>query len=499
MRLLALVAVLAAGCAHVRPECSAHGGPPWLEVRSAHFVVHSNLGRADAERMTSELELALAGLHRAMRLDVPPTARVETVVFRSAGELQEVIEHDRIVGFWRTDWRGPLILMGGQSSLTGSDSDLATVKHELTHFVAAHHFGRQPRWFAEGLARYFETLTVDGEKKLVRSGQLESDSLYKVRMERLLPLEKLWRWGPPGSAPAAFESAAYASSWLWVHFLVNQHKERWKGFLDRLRQREEPRAAFEASFAGVELDEATQRYLELGEYRVTIAPLGAADTRLEVAPFADADVHALLARLAPSASKANELSKALQLDPGDVRALEEQAHEQKDKARRLELARALTTQHPTAAGFRILAAALPRKPEHRAERIAALEHAAELDPDSPLVTVDLARAYRENNQTKSAASAAARAVELMPWEPRAWFEHGVNLAAAGKCAEAISAGRRALELLPHGAKALAKALSGRVQRWEATCSQQRALQDDHRDREVDDEPGDVDERRDEGR
>ncbi|MBL8958057.1 MAG: hypothetical protein JNK82_45205, partial [Myxococcaceae bacterium] len=297
MRPVLAAAVLAAtGCATVRPECGIHGGTPWLEVRSEHFVMHTNLDEPDALRMSAELELGLAALHRAMRQGVPKTpAPVEAVVLRNVDQLQGAIGQSNVVGYWRPDWRGPLIVMGGQSTLTASDRDLATLKHELTHFVSAYHLGRQPRWVAEGLGRYFQTLGVDVEKRLVRSGELERDALAQVQWQGLLPLEKLWRWGPPGSLPPELESAAYASSWLWVHFLFNRHKGPLKQFFDRLRAREEPRAAFEAVFPNPKLlYEEAKRYLDLGDYRVTVAPLGEVATGATVKPFSNSDVHGLL-------------------------------------------------------------------------------------------------------------------------------------------------------------------------------------------------------------
>jgi hypothetical protein len=45
-------------------------------------------------------------------------------------------------------------------SLEGLDHDPTTVTHELTHVISYNALTRQPPWFAEGLATYFETVRI---------------------------------------------------------------------------------------------------------------------------------------------------------------------------------------------------------------------------------------------------------------------------------------------------------------------------------------------------
>ncbi|MBL8957312.1 MAG: hypothetical protein JNK82_41450, partial [Myxococcaceae bacterium] len=201
----------------------------------------------------------------------------------------------------------------------------------------------------------------------------------------------------------------------------------------------------------------------------------------------------------PPRDKGEQISAALKLDPDNALALEEQAHAERRPPQKLALARALTARRPTAVGYRLLAQALGRKAEQRPARIAALEQAVALDAALVPALVDLSDALRVDGQRDRALELSTRAAELAPYDPRAAWSNAESLAKLNRCPEAVAAGRRALELLGHGSKGLARVLTARVKGWEQGCSEQRAPQDDHRDGEVDDQPGDVDDRGDEGR
>ncbi|MBK7857945.1 MAG: DUF1570 domain-containing protein [Archangiaceae bacterium] len=473
---LVAAALATVGCVHLgaTPECSAHGGDRWVEVKSAHFVVHSNLEPAVAVEGAEQLELTLAALHRAMRVSVPPPgAPIEAVLLRTTEQLQAAIETRHVVGQMRTDWRGPLVLIGGEARLTEDAPILHTLKHELVHYVAAHHLGPQPKWVAEGLARYFETLTLDPGKRLVRSGQLHDDAQDLVRSGNLTPLDTLWRWR--SQLPPEAETAGYASSWAWVHFLFNRHRERLGAFLKGLQRREAPRAAFDAAFAGVDLTELAdeaQHYVDVGSYRVTTVMLGEADTATTVGPYADSAVHATLARLAPKGSphRAHELEVALQLNARERDAVRERVHAERDSSKKLELARTLATgPEATALDYRLLADALGRSAAARAERTRALEQALQLSPDDADALRALAHTVLSQRETARAVELAERAVKLAPYEPSGYVVLSDGLRAEGRCPEARAALERAAELMVHAPPAKARWLSRHAGKLEAAC------------------------------
>src|SRR6185295_16973348 len=86
MGLVALAAVLEAGCATFKPQaCPAGGGYPWYEVATPHFQILSDLDppalRAAAVRMERERE----ALVQVLKWD--PDVRSLIVHFRSEPEL----------------------------------------------------------------------------------------------------------------------------------------------------------------------------------------------------------------------------------------------------------------------------------------------------------------------------------------------------------------------------------------------------------------------------
>lgn len=99
------------------------------------------------------------------------------------------------------------------------DEFLDTLTHEMNHQVLYHRVKNPPRWFSEGLAQYhsvFNRKIIVGNIKLGSLLQIKSaaDKGKLIRLEDLILKEQ----GFDGST----KSLAYAESWSFVHFLMNQ-------------------------------------------------------------------------------------------------------------------------------------------------------------------------------------------------------------------------------------------------------------------------------------
>jgi hypothetical protein len=167
--LLALATL--AGCSALQNKpftCPQKGGAAWTEVKSAHFVLRSDLDRDDAERASAELEWTLAALATlGFGAQEAPPARIEVAYFRREQDARMVL--DRLMAgafYWsgRHDLeRTPLAVVYGDFV----NATRRTFQHELTHFLVHTYYGNVPRWLDEGLAKYLETLEVDGDKTVV--------------------------------------------------------------------------------------------------------------------------------------------------------------------------------------------------------------------------------------------------------------------------------------------------------------------------------------------
>lgn len=438
-----------ASCATLRPECERHGGTPWRELQTVHFTVRTNLDAEEGREAALSFERALGALRQAFPGEREPTGRIDAVVFRSNPQLQDIAENPGIVGLMQEDWHGHLVAAGSASSLTGAYAKGGVVMHELTHYVASYALARQPRWFAEGLADYFEGLQLDGGH--ARAGDANADALGLLQITAPLPFDSLWEWDSPFSTDDRLTALRYATSWLFVHYFYNRRFEQLTRYFAALANDEPPRAAFGRAFDGVDgstLDREVRAYLNGGEYEAFIYELKPVDTQVQERPVPDAAVHAMLVRLAHTPErKRRELDAALAIDPSAPSALTIQALDEERAEVQLSLAQRLTTLHPKkVAGWRLLARALKRSGRSVAESMAALRQARSLAPADAYVLEELGADLLLDGSVSEAVAVLHEAVSLAPGSLLATARLARALALSNQCADAKQALERAQEL-----------------------------------------------------
>jgi hypothetical protein len=138
-------------------------------VRSEHFVVQTDAGPDVAAELTSEYERIFSFFENvAFHAQRSPKGLTQVVVFQNDEDYRKVAP--RLTdGFFRA--RGgapydphPLLVM---SHVGGNSEVLETFCHELTHRFVAFHFPTAPTWVHEGLATYYQTLRIEGDKAIV--------------------------------------------------------------------------------------------------------------------------------------------------------------------------------------------------------------------------------------------------------------------------------------------------------------------------------------------
>ncbi|MFP2910806.1 hypothetical protein ACLESD_38370, partial [Pyxidicoccus sp. 3LFB2] len=354
MAFLGLVLSVLSGCTSMRAQCPAEGGRPWVEVRSPHFSVRTNLDTETAEEAARELELLRQGLLQAWASSFDPPGSVEVIVLHNRSALQE-FTNIRIEGFSATTADGPVLVLAGNAyAFSESPADMGTQAHELTHYLSEFALVRQPRWLSEGLAAYLESIYLRPEKHEVILGGLHLPFLNHVQRSGWRTLNELWEWDGKELLSTAESRQYYASAWLWVHFFISRHGARFEDFQTRLMRGEEPRVAWEQAFRGVkDLAGELHGYVYGGRhvtYPTVTAPLKSVKSPLVTRPLAPAEVHAIRAQLflmTPGASPPEErlenaqreMAQALKEEPGNVSAILLRIRSTADPARRLELAR----------------------------------------------------------------------------------------------------------------------------------------------------------------
>jgi tetratricopeptide (TPR) repeat protein len=464
------------GCAEARLACPQRGGAPWLDLSTEHFLVHTDLSAEQARASIATLEQIHASLHQAAWQGTPaPRVRLEIVLLRSLGELNQFMPR-AVEGVTWSDQGGKqlIIAQAGQASalytVRGGDRILkvnravrpdVTLAHEIAHALNNSFFRRQPLWLAEGMAEYLETVTYDAGSR--RSTIGEPPGMLMARFNRRDRRPK------PGILLADRRvvrttdevRAFYADSWALVHWLLNRRPAEFNRFQQRLRQGEDPDAAWDAEIGarGADLDDAVAGYLDEilrngGEYHLFSVEVPVWDGQVRSAPMSDGEVHALWARVlraspaaVPAARIGAEVEEALRQDPLSPAVLEV-ALPELPADERLQRARAAVAAHPDDwRAHALLADALESLPD----RAAALEQAIARGPQSFELLRALSRVRAAQGRGDEAVELAMRALSLGGVNPVSLIVLSTGLAVSGNCPEAVRVLRRALDFADHGA------------------------------------------------
>jgi hypothetical protein len=472
-------AVLAIGllgaCAHGPATASANTAG-WHAVKTPHFRVYTDAPEAQARAQALRLESLRASLLLAFPPGTDTPLPVEVVVFASRDALSWFVS-PRQLGYTRYSDSELRIVMSAEAFADGESQFTATVAHELTHYLSQYAVKQQPRWLAEGLATFLETLTLtaDGRAvfgrapyaKLVLVRQLFGQERSVYGQRETMPW--LWQWSALPLAqvralPEDQESGSYALAWAWLHLLMNQRRPQLDAFFAGLNRGEAPQDAFTRAFAADppgSLEARLRAYVFTNMPGWSLMQPDVSQMALEVTPLSEAAVHALRAKLfvrdrppvqEPQRFIDFELNEALRLDPKQTDARELRAEQAQDYAAAKQLA--LETDDDTA--WALLAQLLIEGPARDADafrqEVFARAGARLQDPRALTLAALGMGMLGDLNLAKRHAE---RARVLAPWSTGANVAMAVVAKLLGDCAAADEAERTALALLRHRADAAA--------------------------------------------
>jgi tetratricopeptide (TPR) repeat protein len=340
--LLLLAALTASVAALASPPAYAERGEAvgWSSVRTRNFTVVGEAREKDLRRVAVRLEEYRAALARLLP-EGPTDASAPTtvIVFRDdnayrpfkpvmrgqtanyvAGYFQPSAEVNYITLALDSDWsRGP-----------GS-----ILLHEYTHLLVNNYFRAAPLWLKEGLAEFYSTALVSGDRRRVTTGAQLPSRVRQLRGVQLIPLRTLFEIDQ--QSPYYFETVKrglfYAQSWALAHFILNgeggSRRARLPRFVELLAGGVAPADAFRQAF-GLDLDAADASlasYVRLGVYSEaseTFARPLDFDSQLRSEPMPEAEGLALLGDLLLHTERGEEsegyLARAIALDPKLARA-----------------------------------------------------------------------------------------------------------------------------------------------------------------------------------
>jgi hypothetical protein len=496
-----LWSLLAVGCAGgARAAATSGGGAAWRRLQTEHVDLITDLPEADALTAATGLERTREALLRAAWSKLSSTrqtARLRVVALASGLDFERYFGRD-LDGF-HTGLNGDTIVLWGtpkhweRRERVTDVSTTSTFRHELVHHLAAGIYGRQPRWFAEGLAQFLETISIrdDGTKAALGLPNFAASRRY--RATRALGVNDALAWGRPLAGENEVEvSGLYGLSWMMIAWMFNTQRDAFDAYQAALARGEDPARAWAASFGSWKLedmDKALYQYALHGDVTVYNVDLAPADVKPTVAPLGAADVHALRAQLALLAAgmkkgrdrafdeeAEREIAEALALEPGHVAALRlshESRHPLSD-AETLARVREQTRRRPDDGEAWLFLGSRLRRAADAAEREDALRKAVTLLPSQATADNALAWFLVQSGRGEEALPLATRASLRAPWNPAILDTYAASLFAVGRCPDALLVQARAVENLPEPTKgsAPARPYLDALHRYRQACGQE---------------------------
>lgn len=226
----------------------------FTRVDSPHFVLYGQLSSEQLEQHARKLETLLAGmLGYAWQGREGLPLRINVMMLPDAKLLTE-LARDRVGGYMANPLLfEPWIIM----PTPDSEHDFGTACHELTHALAAQVMPYQPRWFAEGIAMFYETTRIRSGQLVI--GEAPLSALYELNALDLTPPDQLF---DPRADP--LEGTFYSTSWLLVHYLMAKRTDAFVAYQRALARGQTHEDAWQKAFPdlhGSAIETALKTYL----------------------------------------------------------------------------------------------------------------------------------------------------------------------------------------------------------------------------------------------
>jgi hypothetical protein len=185
--------------------------------------------------------------------------------------------------------RQPVIVLSASSNVAGADRIEA---HELVHAISHAVIPVQPRWFAEGMAKFYETVDIgDDYADIGRAPDYRGQPLVIHHLE---PLPTIFAC----KSLACTDYAFYATAWAFYTYLANARPDLLASYEAALVQTGEPDAAMKQAFSSVspgQLDQDMRQWLVNGKHSVLHFKVQLQQPAIAVRELHDADVYAIRA------------------------------------------------------------------------------------------------------------------------------------------------------------------------------------------------------------
>jgi hypothetical protein len=209
--------------------------------------------------------------------------------------------------------------------------DVETViAHEVSHAISFAVLHQQPRWLAEGMAMYFETMQFNADNTAVDVGVGPRSGSRPRRMGEPVPVSTLLSWKTHDYEHS--EHRLYSTAWALFTFLLNAHRAELLRYIELLQESDlaaqrvvvPTMRTWDQAFASLPLatvDQELRSWLVSGQHIVLHFRLESRASPIVQRTLSDAEVHAIQGYLiANRRQKREHIAAALRLEPTNVLA-----------------------------------------------------------------------------------------------------------------------------------------------------------------------------------
>jgi len=194
----------------------------WVHLASEHFTLMSNAGSREAARIAADLEgicAVMAQIAPGTRIKSPVPTQV--FVFKDTKSFDPYRlgpngKPEHISGYFQPGIDANFVCIDASAGEEASH----IAYHEFIHILIDNNFRNTPQWLNEGLAEYYSTFEVDGDK--ARIGRPISEHVLWLRSQELMSLDDLFQItvDSPDYHEGERQGVFYAESWALTHCIM---------------------------------------------------------------------------------------------------------------------------------------------------------------------------------------------------------------------------------------------------------------------------------------
>jgi hypothetical protein len=328
-----VILALLPACAAGLPSTPSRAETRWIELTSEHFTVWTDAEPPRARELVRKMEHLRHVVSRIAYPTSPTQGRSLVILLRNDQELRAFDFRGEARAYSSLAapplWQPVMVL-----SLTSGEDGDRLLAHELTHVVSSSVIHEQPRWLAEGMAEFFETMQLNDERTTVMVGAPPRVFMMPSPLVRPVPIAQLFAWR--GLSSYVREYSLYAKSWALFAFLLNEHPNELAHYLWLIDRTGDPangalldqqQRAWDVAFPSLPvaaLDEVLGQWIEDGSHMMLKFLVKRSHWPVVARWMTDADVYAvralMLADGAQQRRQREELAASLAAEPTNVLA-----------------------------------------------------------------------------------------------------------------------------------------------------------------------------------